>query len=235
MISKKQQTSIASKKNFKPCPEKLENLISTLNLIPPNETLWGLNIGSQKLILNYRLHLEALQDLKNKIENYSIEFQQFIYGRDVDFKKLEFYYWSSLPDLDVWETYYALKRYEDFNENRNLLRGIIKNFSSSLNKVGRQMPYLLKPQTRIEIDEEGKIHFSFDEFTEALQGIEISRIRVCENCSQIFWQGRTTQKGCNPKCASNIRVKKSRELKRKKRDEYEFNSYSKETSKNKKS
>ncbi len=235
MSDKIHPTSIASRKNFKSCPEKLESLIYILNLIPPQEDLRELNIGSRKLFLENRLHLEALQELKNNIENYSLELQNFIYGREVDFQNPKHFYMSFLPDLDSWETYDALKRYESFIENRHLLKGMIRNFSSSLNKAGRQMPYLLKPQTRIEIDEEGKIHFRFDEFTEALQGIEISRIRICENCSRIFWQGRTTQKGCNLKCAKNIRVKKSRDLKRKKRVEYELNSYKKETRKNKKS
>jgi hypothetical protein len=234
MSNQKQETSITPKGNFKPCPEKLDVLLSTLNLIPPDETLWSLNVGSLKLLENnQRLHFEALRDLTDKIEKYSPEFQNFIYGREVNFKNPYFFYLGFLPDLDYWETFDALKRYEEFNENRHLLKGMINNFSSSSNRVERQMPYLLQPKTRINIDEKGKIHFS-SELIEALEGVEISRIRICENCSRIFWQGRTTQKGCNTNCANNIRVKKSRELKRQNRAKYELNSIHKEADKTQK-
>lgn len=235
MPNQKQATSITTKGNFKPCPEKLDILLSTLNLIPPDESLWSLNVGSSKLLENnQRLHFEALRDLTDKIEKYSPEFQHFIYGREVSFKNPYFFYLGSLPDLDYWETFDSLRRYEDFVENRHLLKGMINNFSSSLNKVGRQMPFLLQPKTRINIAEDGRIHFSPDEFVEALEGVEISRIRICENCLRFFWQGRTTQKGCNTNCANNIRVRKSRELKRQKRTDYELNSIHKKAGKAKK-
>lgn len=236
MSNKNKQTSITKTDNLKPCPPKLDVLLSILNLIPPDESLWSLNVGSSKLLENnQRLHFEALRDLTDKIEKYSPEFQRFIYGREPSFKNPYFFYLGSLPDLDYWETFEALKRYEDFVENRHLLKGMINYFSSSSNEFSRQMGYLLQPKTRINIDENGRIHFSSDEFIEALEGVEISRIRFCENCSRLFWQGRTTQKGCNKSCANNIRVKKSRELKKLKGTDYVLNSFHKQSLKNKKS
>lgn len=220
IVSMVKQSISITKKNQKPCPEKLEFWINIFNLIPANENFYDLDIGSQKLLGNQRLHLQALEGLKKSIDNFSIEFQHFIYGRKVDFHNPKFFTLTRLPDLDFWETCDALERFENFVVNRTLLRSMIRNNLSALRENSRRLKYIIELKTQLKIDEKGKVSFTFNEFIDVLQGVEISRIRICENCFGIFWQGRNDQRGCNKNCANNIRVRDSRNLKKERGRQY---------------
>lgn len=64
-----------------------------------------------------------------------------------------------------------------------------------------------------KIDADGFVRVSKDLFTEAMDetDVEAARIRECEACQKIFWAGRTTQKGCSPRCGDIIRKRRYRE------------------------
>jgi hypothetical protein len=62
----------------------------------------------------------------------------------------------------------------------------------------------------LSIDVEGLVRIRVDEFTEALEGIEAKRIRLCEVCKRIFWAGRITQKCCSNSCSNKFRVHRFR-------------------------
>ena len=55
--------------------------------------------------------------------------------------------------------------------------------------------------TSININEKGEISFSISEWASALQGVDITRIRICEICEDIFWAKRKDAFACSKKHA----------------------------------
>lgn len=48
-------------------------------------------------------------------------------------------------------------------------------------------------------------------FFRALEGVEVTRLKVCEVCLRLFWAEREDKKACRPQCAATLRQRKSRE------------------------
>jgi hypothetical protein len=46
----------------------------------------------------------------------------------------------------------------------------------------------------------------FEELYRLLEGADLSRVRECASCVQLFWARRKDQVGCSKKCANRIRV-----------------------------
>lgn len=55
--------------------------------------------------------------------------------------------------------------------------------------------------TSININEKGEITFSISEWASALQGVDTTRIRICEICENIFWANRRDAFACSKKHA----------------------------------
>jgi hypothetical protein len=53
----------------------------------------------------------------------------------------------------------------------------------------------------ITINKKGEINFSISEWASALQGVDITRIRICEVCEDIFWANRKDAFACSKKHA----------------------------------
>lgn len=53
--------------------------------------------------------------------------------------------------------------------------------------------------TSITVNQDGTIHFSISEWAKILQGVDITRIRLCEVCEDIFWAKRKDAFACSPK------------------------------------
>jgi hypothetical protein len=64
--------------------------------------------------------------------------------------------------------------------------------------------------TYIHIDNQGVMNVRTPAFLQALDGVEINRIRECPVCSSIFWAGRITQQCCTPRCSNIFRVRRHR-------------------------
>jgi hypothetical protein len=58
---------------------------------------------------------------------------------------------------------------------------------------------------------DGKLVFLSDKFTQAFNGVEIDRLKICENCKKVFWVKRIDMKGCTTPCAKVLRTRKWRE------------------------
>lgn len=74
----------------------------------------------------------------------------------------------------------------------------------------------------LEVDDHGRVGVTlpdpFNDFLSHLQGAEVGRIRLCENCAAFFYAKRTDQKACSKRCNSARRVRAWRN----KRDRYEY-------------
>jgi len=53
--------------------------------------------------------------------------------------------------------------------------------------------------TSIKIAKDGRIEFSISEWANILQGVDITRIRICEICENIFWANRSDVFACSKK------------------------------------
>jgi len=99
------------------------------------------------------------------------------------------------PELNSW------RKYVDFipNDNREFL--ITPNRS-----VGEMIGI-----SDVDFDEEGNIKFRLSPLAEALQGVNISRIRRCEICGKIFWAARKDAFTCSKQHANTRRMRLLRE------------------------
>lgn len=61
------------------------------------------------------------------------------------------------------------------------------------------------------VDNEGRLRFANDDIREALEGVEIHRIKCCPVCGRFFWAFRRDQPCCSVKCANSRRVRRWRE------------------------
>ena len=60
-------------------------------------------------------------------------------------------------------------------------------------------------------DQEGKLRIKHHPLLQALEGVEVSRIRECARCDQIFWAQRTDQLCCGRRCAHILRTRRWRQ------------------------
>ncbi|HKQ08333.1 MAG TPA: hypothetical protein VJ464_24645 [Blastocatellia bacterium] len=72
------------------------------------------------------------------------------------------------------------------------------------------------------IDREGLIQVELDLFSQALQGVEISRIKECLICRRLFWAGRIDKKCCSDRCTNIYNTRQSRLNKQEKKDQYKI-------------
>ncbi len=116
--------------------------------------------------------------------------------------------------------------------NRNLREGGVVGRYLSFAKAHDRLRLLaeefstrdLKPEATISIrdtnpvhwfqmwiDENGEICTNKDLFTDAVEGVEAARIRLCEVCRNVFWASRMNKKSCSKLCAHALRNRRYRE------------------------
>ena len=72
----------------------------------------------------------------------------------------------------------------------------------------------------ITVIRDGEVKIEIDKNVEALQGVDISRLRICEYCLKLFWANRNDAYTCSPKHARNRRMRLLRENWKEKGDLY---------------
>jgi hypothetical protein len=72
----------------------------------------------------------------------------------------------------------------------------------------------------ITVIRDGEVKIEIDKNVEALQGVDISRLRICEYCKKLFWANRNDAYTCSPKHARNRRMRLLRENWKEKGDLY---------------
>jgi hypothetical protein len=83
-------------------------------------------------------------------------------------------------------------------------------------------PALSETEVRIEAD--GTAYLQKSLFSDAIDGIDVRRIRLCEVCENLFWAKRLDQVFCSKACSGLQRVQRWRE----KSAEYELNRFQNE-------
>ena len=77
---------------------------------------------------------------------------------------------------------------------------------------------------------ENRVTWLPDFFTKAFEGVEIDRLRLCDNCGRVYWVKRLDMKGCTVSCAKILRTRKWREkITAEQKLNYKINRIKKET------
>jgi len=152
---------------------------------------------------------QASKALKMCLKNAPQKFTEYIY-EDAEFD-------SEIDRLAV-----ATARYEAIRVACEQLQHLAQFSKPALQNIERftHSHRSFDSSGMLVTDAQGIIRFKDSLFREVVEGIEAARIRVCEVCGRIFWAGRITQKGCTNRCAHKYRVRKSRELQKKREEEF---------------
>jgi hypothetical protein len=75
-------------------------------------------------------------------------------------------------------------------------------FSETLSEVENKVS-----SVNTSIDSNGIVRFELNKYAEALQGVHIARLRLCEYCNRIFWANRIDTYTCSPSHARNRRMR----------------------------
>lgn len=220
----------------KPIPNNLlSKLIDRVNLLPGNDSLNELQIKSDeisdlldffKIRSNYdkanRKTHKARLELNKALDEKPLKFKKYIWGNAKPYinllKKL------NDPEFDLssfrWKTVEAIKRYEDFRELNEQMRGLaselkyLSNWKDAKIEVNNEQQYIPFEFLTVgagkvfyEVNEAGIVDFTFDEFSTAIKGIDVRRIRECEICQRIFWAGRIDKTCCSDACANVYHVR----------------------------
>ncbi len=172
---------------------------------------------------------EARMSLQKNLEGLPEDFQNYICGDEKSevYPSTEFVGFDIRkvfnPPLQQ-----IVARYEDYKKLRKQLRKVakfafkhpswIRQFNrSKRDKPTKQTVFLTKrfekkklgdenypipfPNfTQFEIGEKGILKIKFDEFSKAVSGLDIRRIRKCQICKHIFWARRVEKFCCSKKC-----------------------------------
>jgi hypothetical protein len=108
----------------------------------------------------------------------------------------------------------AIQRYRNARENHARLYNLVAYLEAY--RLDRyEHPYYPEKRKLFEIKDinvvDGKLRFLPDEFTEAFNGVDIDRIKLCGSCKKVFWVKRLDMKGCTTSCAKILRTRKWRE------------------------
>lgn len=209
----KRKPARQASRRLKPPPKKLAAILRIVDLIPPE-----IEPTDIKEVLVPEL--DKLNQEKGESEEY-LDLWTEIVGKAID---------SCLTDLPdgfrayVWQegeraedadpddiAAEALMRYTLFLFARPSLRYLAMLAKKS--PASRQSYLLTHPlgmQSDVIIDNQGTIRVVNDEFLDAIDGVEITRIRECEICNRIFWAGRINQSACSTACAHALRNRRYR-------------------------
>ncbi len=172
----------------------------------------------------------ARWSIHKKLEGLPKEFQDYIWGDakpkgDPFMEVAE----PNFDIAESWyPTLQAIIRYEEFEKLRDQFQLLVKfafkhpswlkQFEKrKLDKPTKKIAFMTKRfkkeklqfenfllpilgNTRFEIEENGVLKTNFDEFSEAVNGQDIRRIRECGVCQRIFWAGRVDKFCCSKKC-----------------------------------
>ena len=140
-------------------------------------------------------------------------------------------YFTINPLIHLTETRNFLTNILEINNSGNLsnFRDMALRFASfphlsnksrkdSIQKIKAELfsPNLISireklSETNISLSEDGIINFEFSPYAEALQGVNISRLRVCEICSKFFWASRIDAFTCSKQHAETRKKRLQRQ------------------------
>lgn len=216
-------------KKIAECPDVLSELIEIANLVPNGyltdaNTLISLFGGIEpdmaknppptwEEIQQYdKAQIDALTQIKHEAKEFP-RFYEFLFG-NFPYKNQEvrrfFCFRPLLPYPHIED---LLENYNEALRLRNLLRATAadcqryvkqkisptltaNHFLSQRNSRKSFLP-------RLSFTQDGKINFQDDLFIKTLQGVDLTRLRICPICKDVFWAKRSEASTCSKKRCSN--------------------------------
>jgi hypothetical protein len=176
---------------LRPIPNLLRKQIEFANIIPPPKKLSGADDEGGWV----REHWDSDETQVEALKKKSKQFRQYMEGADLEKSPAEF-----------------VRRCEALKMTRELLHTIARTSKNAL--PGRRLPVRSSFQDQLVSvvpDQDGNLQIDHHPLLQALEGVEVSRIRECEVCHQIFWAQRTDQHCCGRRCAHVLRTRRWRE------------------------
>jgi hypothetical protein len=210
------------------CPLKLEALLTKMNWLEPEITLWTFN-DALRLVRDEKPNLsdyEAIQEaLKICLDGLPKKLQNLVkYGVPIlpedDAEKRKLFTYDFLTDI-----HNRILRYEDFRLSRLKLSRLAYFYEKDKERELRA-DYSVRTINEdfggtgnLQVDEKGIVNIVNDSFGEAINGVILDRVRRCEICERVFWAANVNSKACSPNHASNLRNRQSRMRNKEKRQE----------------
>lgn len=171
-------------------PPALTEYINMCNLLPPPDRLPGGIEG------NPRDYWQDDGEIRSLMDQYPA------FGKCLG--KLDF-------ETDSAQ---ILQRCTDMKTVRQILRTIARWDKKKL--IGRKLPLTgqLGELVSIEVAPDGKLEVTHSALLQALDGVEIWRIRECDRkeCRRLFWAGRSDKLGCSEGCLKASRNERYRNI-----------------------
>ena len=221
-------------------PEKLARILKVLDLIPANVALPDLEkqiarLASGKGITQLQRYVRIHELLKLALNETPEEFHQLVWeggkqglGEKVK-KEIRKFFMRGAPettrerilhevlndDDDVLDEIYfgtiddAVREYAFLRDSQAKLRRIIGMAKRRNTWLGLLFP--VKTSGTITVNADGVVEISNDRFASAVEGVDATLIRDCQNCGRIFWAGRKDKNSCSALCAHVLRNRRYRE------------------------
>ncbi len=199
----------------RPVPEEIRKAIELENHVPPDQTIPTFNeffhaILREQRSVAEREHNKKQQDLErggkpsyeNSAEDWRLEAHQTVIQKLPESLQ-EFIGPITHETIDE-----AYGKVYFFSQTIDLIRKI-----ADLNRANDGSPFSYSIETTLilKTDDKGRFINSPPPLLEALEGVEVARIRACQFCGKVFWAGRIDQSCCSHQCAGNLRARRWRE------------------------
>jgi hypothetical protein len=175
---------------LKPVPKLLRKQIQFANIIPPPEKLPGADDQAGWVREHWESDDASIEVLKGKCPR----FREYMEGADAETSPAEF-----------------VRRCHALKMTRELLHTIAR--TSKNKSAGQHLPIRSSFENELvyaATGQDGKLRVEHHPLLQALEGIEVSRIRECAICHQIFWAQRADQPCCTRRCAHILRTRRWR-------------------------
>jgi hypothetical protein len=175
-------------------PPELAALLELANILPPAEEppeLFPPSMPVQSVTPEQWLWVSStIQGLMRNLPR----FKKYMKGVDL----------QQDPPLQAYERAHFIKQIRD------VLR-VLARYGRSPTTESLPIGAYLESLVFAKIDGKGRLHVEHTRLLQAIEGVEISRVRLCKICRRIFWAGRTDKDCCSPKCTGVNRTRKWRE------------------------
>jgi hypothetical protein len=98
----------------------------------------------------------------------------------------------------------VMGNYLRLRDARNWLRKLAQSGTSTMNVR------FVMPHASVRVNERGQAEFNIDHLVKVLDGVEVSKIRVCPICGVIFWAPRKDAPCCSIRCGKVQRTRRYR-------------------------
>lgn len=200
-------------------PKKLLELFELVNLVPPDVELPSLGDARETAEAEFEVTSDLASAIENHVKQPLFDALRALPKQAGAFKDFvmtfegfdgERFYADEVYEMDDIDR--AASRYSFIRSARAKLRSLMTLASRPHNRRGLwlwEVP--LVSGGSIYLDENNIVQATQDGFSQAVIGVDASRIRNCEHCKRFFWAARGDQTCCSKEHAHALRSQRWRD------------------------